>query len=117
MKYVDIIGQTVLIVVTFALIIPYSWFAFMIGPIFLGVWQMVSSVIGSFVNIPFRNLKRIHLIIATLYLTLLAFEVGYQFPLIAIAIPAVLAIYYYVLTWMWFLSDTKKGKFLPNISF
>jgi hypothetical protein len=117
MKYVDMIGQTILIVLTFALIIPYSWLAFMIGPVLLGAWQMVSSCICAFTKVPYRNLKRIHLGIATTYLILLAYELGYEFTFLAIAIPLTLAIYYYILTWMWFLSDPKKGKFLPNISF
>ena len=38
MKYLDIIGQTVILFLTGMMIIAYSWSGLMYGQFFIGVW-------------------------------------------------------------------------------
>ena len=117
MKYVDIIGQTALLLLTAMMIVGYSWSGLMYGQLFIGVWQMISSIVSVITGTPDRNLRRIHLLLAVTYLVLLAVGfVNHQFFFLTVP-PWMLAIFYYTITWKWFLDNPKKGNFLPNISF
>jgi hypothetical protein len=117
MKYLDIIGQTAILFLTGMMAIAYSWSGLMYGQLFIGIWQMISSIVSVIAGTPNKNLRRIHLVVAATYLVLL--YVGFtnhEFFFLTVP-PWMLAIYYYTITWKWFLTDPKKGKFLPNISF
>jgi hypothetical protein len=118
MKYIDTIGQTALLFLTGMMVIAYSWSGLMYGQLFIGIWQMISSIVSVIAGTPHKSLRRIHLLLATTYLLLLyvGFITSHQFLLLTVP-PWTLALYYYGITWKWFLSNPKKGNFLPNISF
>lgn len=124
MKYVDFIGQSLLLVATLVLAVAFGGSGILLGQLFLGAMQMVSSFISVVTNTPFRKKKMIHLVSAFIYLASLAlifinnFFAQESFAAIAMMIPAwILAFYYYAITWTWALSQTNRSKFLPNISF
>lgn len=117
MKYLDIIIQTVLLLLTFALLVPYSMSALLIGQFCIGVWQMLSSTISVVAGTPNKLLRRIHFALAVIFLIFM-YTGLVEDSVLTFAIPWALALYYYTITWMWFLSaNPKKGKFLPNTSF
>lgn len=124
MKYIDFIGQTVLLVATLILAVAFGGSGILIGQFFLGAMQMLSSVISVITNAPFRKKKLIHLVSALIYLTLVALIftnkifASSSISVVLMMIPAWgLAIYYYVITWIWAFSETNRSRFLPNISF
>jgi CDP-diglyceride synthetase len=117
MKYVDITIQTIILFLTATMMTMYSWSGLMYGQLFIGIWQMISSVVSVSAGTPNKNLRRIHLLLATIYLILLAIGFrNHEFILLTVP-PWMLAFFYYTITWKWVLSDQKKGKFLRNISF
>jgi hypothetical protein len=117
MKRVDLIGQTLILFLTLVALTPFNWSGLMIGQFCVGVWQMISCVLSVIFVSSFRMHKVIHLTLAILYLLMLQMDFNdYSFGMLTI--PSwVLAIFYYSITWMWFLAEPKKGKFLRNISF
>jgi hypothetical protein len=124
MKYIDFIGQSVLLVATLILAVAFGGSGILIGQLFLGAMQMLSSAVSILTHAPFRKKKLIHMISALIYLASLALifasKIFAQTPIavILMMIPAwVLALYYYTITWNWALSETNRSKFLPNISF
>lgn len=124
MKYIDFIGQTLLLVATLILTAVFFGSGILIGQFLLGVWQMISSAISVLTNAPFRKKKIIHLVSSLVYLAGLAIIYSNSLfastPLAVIMMMApawILAIYYFSITWTWALADSKKSKFLPNVSF
>jgi hypothetical protein len=124
MKYIDFIGQTVLLVATLILAVVFGGSGILIGQFFLGVMQMISSVISVITDAPLRKKKIIHLISALIYLAVLALIftnsifAQSSISVVMMMVPAwILAVYYYSITWSWAFSDTSRSKFLPNISF
>ena len=124
MKYIDFIGQALLLVATLVLAMMFLGTGILVGQFLIGVWQMLSSSISLLTDAPFRRQKTIHFISAILYLAVLVLIVtsrAYASSLIAgivLMVPAwVLAIYYFSITWRWAFVEKRKSKFLPNISF
>ena len=124
MKYIDFIGQTVLLMATLILAVAFGGSGILIVQFFLGAMQMLSSFISVITDVPFRKKKLIHLLSALIYLAILVFiftnKVFDQssIAIIVMMLPAwALAFYYYAITWTWALSGTNRSKFLPNISF
>ncbi|HEY0652470.1 MAG TPA: hypothetical protein VGD65_05045 [Chryseosolibacter sp.] len=124
MKYFDFIVQTVLLVGTLFLAVTFGGSGILLGQFFLGVVQMLSSILSVITNSPFHKKKLIHLVCAVTYLALLAVMVANKIlgdtplGLAMLMAPAwALAIYYYAITWTWAFAQTERGKFLPNISF
>jgi hypothetical protein len=124
MKYIDFIGQALLLVATLILAAVFAGTGILLGQFALGIWQMTSSLISVLSNAPFRKKKIIHLIGSTMYLAVLGFVYSNKiFASIPIAVvlmmvPAwLLALYYFSITWTWTHAETRKSKFLPNISF
>jgi hypothetical protein len=124
MKYVDFIGQSVLLTTTLVLAVAFGGSGILIGQFFLGTMQIISSLTSVLTNAPFRKKKIVHLVCSVIYLALIALIFANKiFASSAISVglmmvPAwILALYYYMITWNWAFSDTNRSKFLPNISF
>jgi hypothetical protein len=89
----------------------------------LGSWQMLSSFLSVVTRAPLWKLKLFHFLIAICYLALLTLVVNSisaettTYKLIFIIPAWLLASFYYALTWRWALTNTKRGSFLPNLSF
>lgn len=103
-------------------------FGLVMTAIFLGVWQMASSALSIVTTNALRREKLRHFKLATAYLVITFLTENFvrylpdTFQLIAVGVamtvPAVLAIYYYVITWKWVLGrDSQTGNFLPHTSF
>jgi hypothetical protein len=124
MKYVDFIGQSIILIVALALAIAIGGTGLLLSALALGAWQMVSSIISFASHTALRKYKAFHLILAILYLALFflfqknifAYDNAVALPLV-MTIAWALGIYYYIVTYCWAFSDTKRSKFLPNISF
>jgi hypothetical protein len=124
MKYFDFITQSVLLLGTMIIAIPLGVTGVLIGAFVVGSWQMVSSVLSFLFKTPFRKYKTIHLALSTVYLAvfvtfskpLFATENATAF-LIAMMVACILAIFYYIITYSWAFSESKRSKFLPNVSF
>ena len=124
MKYIDFIGQVLLLVATLVLATVYYGTGVLLGQFILGIWQITSSIISVSTNAPFRKRKVIHLVSSIVYLTFLtiiysnSFFASTPIAVVLMMVPAwILAFYYFAITWTWALAETKKSKFLPNISF
>jgi hypothetical protein len=98
-----------------------------IGVIFLiqlilGIWQLLSSALT--LTFSRNRFKRLHFDISVVYLVILfvlsiaQFHSGYLFGVFLIVPPWLLAIYYYVLTWLEvFPRYSRRSSFLPHINF
>jgi hypothetical protein len=124
MKYIDFIGQAVLLVCLLAFVAASGITGVFLGQLLLGTWQMLSSIVSVISNAPFRKKKIIHLVSSAAYLALLFFIYSNKFfatvpmAIVVMMVPAwILALYYFSITWTWALASSKKSKFLPNISF
>ena len=124
MKYIDFIGQSLLLLTTLVLTFVFFGTGILVGQFLLGGWQMLSSSISLLTDAPLRRKKAIHFVCAAIYLTFF-FTIGeiriFQTSTMAAALlmlPAwIMALYYFSITWAWAFADTKRSKFLPNISF
>lgn len=124
MKYIDFIGQAFLLLTTLVLAAVFFGSGILVGQFLLGIWQLLSSIISVLTDAPFRKKKIIHLVSSILYLAALTIIYSQSIfastpiAVVLMMVPAwILAIYYFSITWTWTLADTKKSKFLPNISF
>jgi hypothetical protein len=124
MKYIDFIGQALLLVATLVLTAVFFGTGILLGQFLLGMWQLLSSFISVLTNAPFRKKKLIHLVSSCIYLAGLAIIYSNKIfassaaAVVLMMVPAwILALYYFSITWTWALAETKKSKFLPNISF
>jgi hypothetical protein len=124
MKYIDFIVQTLLLVATLILATVLGGTGILLGQFIFGVWQMLSSVISVSTNTPFRKMKIIHLTVSTGYVGILLvlysnsiFATNSIALIIAMALAWVIGFFYYGLTYAWANADSKRSKFLPNISF
>lgn len=134
MRYVDFTVQTLLILLGLGLLV-FTWgdsdwpSAMMAAQMFLGPWQVLSSIIGVAFRGAANKRKRIHLLLSALYFVILfgALWVGseYQYrcsdvmtSFYMIALPWSLALYYYLITWrIVFPNNKKTSSFLPHINF
>lgn len=124
MKYFDFSGQTIIVVATAVLTIPFGGSIFLLGALVIGVWQFSSSVLTILAKAPFRKHRIIHLSISTVFL---GFFISFLknlfvaentvFFLVTMMTAGMIAVYYYVITYWWAFAETKRSKFLPNISF
>lgn len=124
MKYIDFIGQALLLVATLILTFMFFGTGILLGQFLLGVWQMLSSVVSVLGNAPLRKKKAIHLVCSFSYLSLLAIIYTNNWwsntptAFVLMMVPAwILAIYYFTVTWTWAFAEKSRSKFLPNISF
>jgi hypothetical protein len=124
MKYIDFIGQALLLIGTLILAAIFAGTGILIGQFVLGIWQMTSSVISVLSNAPFRRKKILHLLSSTVYLIILGIIYSNRIfastpmAVVLMMVPAwLLALYYFSITWTWAHAETKKSRFLPNISF
>lgn len=124
MKYIDFIGQALLLLTALVLTFVFFGTGILIGQFLLGGWQMLSSAISVVSNAPLRKKKVIHLVASILYLTLLAIIYANSWwstnaiAFVVLMAPSwILAIYYFSVTWAWAFAQKTRSKFLPNISF
>jgi hypothetical protein len=124
MKYVDITGQTILLMATLVLGTTYGLYGVALGQLLIGVWQLTSSLVSVAANSTFAKKKLWHLLISIGYLAALGiiysndfFAQGGAWIFALLAAPWILAIYYYVITCLWVFTNNKRGSFLPNLSF
>ncbi len=129
MKYLDVIVQTLIILLGLVVVImsfvlqESDWmFSILYAQLLLGPWQMLSSIVSVIVKAPLYKAKQYHLILSSIYLVVLMI-IGISLPMLAsiaflLILPWALAIYYYVLSWKTIFPSTKRnGSFLPNLSF
>lgn len=133
MKYLDFTIQSLIMLGGLVLLIACvatesdMFLSIMSVQLYLGVWQLTSSLISVIGRAPHFRAKSIHLIISVIYLLSLI-AVGnnggdLDGPYLALKlywiIPAwMLGIYYYIITWQWALpKKAGGGKFLPHINF
>jgi hypothetical protein len=117
MKYIDIIAQTIILIATLLMMTAWNASGLAFGALCLGAWQMLSSVLCICFIKSHSNLRIVHLLLAVLYLAIFSIHPDNFLNPVMIVPPLTLAIYYYVITWKWFLHEPKRSKFLPNISF
>ena len=124
MKYIDFIGQALLLLATLILTFVFFGTGILIGQFLLGIWQMISSGASVLSNAPFRKQKMIHLLCSFSYLALLATVYANSWwstsaiAFVLMMVPAwILALYYFSVTWTWTFAEKSRSKFLPNISF
>lgn len=131
MKYLDLAIQTILFV--FGIVMLFvSWgeadwpFAILYAQALLGPWQMISAIVSVIAKTPLHRKKRLHLLLAAIYLMVLyicgnlsVVSISGRFFSMLLTVPAWgLAIFYYLLTWQWVFPRIRKGgNFLPNLSF
>jgi hypothetical protein len=133
MKYLDVATQTI-IFATGIIILFFSWgdadwpMDILLAQLMLGPWQMISSIVSVIGKTPFYRKKRIHLLLAAIYLIVLYAYIALDSGIIPhsetvsrlmFIVPAwALATFYYALTWKWvFLRKKSVGNFLPHLSF
>lgn len=141
LKTIDWLGQT-LILGGYALTATWVWFdnstdnSFGLTTAFamlcLGWWQMVSAALFLLLSAPNRKYRLAHFLAGIGYLAALAMskyflpvtQTGASNTLMVVltsvallGIPALLAFFYYYLTWRWLFPIRASGKFLPHISF
>jgi hypothetical protein len=122
MKYIDFIIQTGLILFSAGVLLVTlqnnAWPATLLIPqFFVGVWQMISSIVSVLFKMRAYHLKRWHLFFAGLYLVCLS-----AWPSVSLTfliVPSwLLATYYYIVTCVTtFARQRKNGSFLPHLSF
>lgn len=127
MKYVDIIVQTLIFVLTIAFATAEGWQDYppaylLIGQLFMGIWQLLSAVISILATRVLKQSKVMCLLLALIYLCFLLLmgksPLETDVYMLFFTIPAwMLAIAYYIITWKWVLIKRKRGSFLPNLSF
>lgn len=127
MRYFDLIGQTLIILVfgTMAVCLAIQneapMYAILYGALFLGPWQMFSCFIALVTRMPFFRPRLIHFVTAAIFLLLMVPLAQYSSASISVGaiivdVPAILAWFYYYITWRWVLIPKRKtGKFLPNV--
>lgn len=135
MRKFDFITQTVIIAATLIFIVTglvregkIQWFTVIFAQLFIGPWQFLGSSIKyarSLKNPPslYKTLLSTHFITSTLYLliTLLVmdFVEGHFFQIWIMVIPWILALFYYVLSYLKLRGRHKyhhhKGGFLPHL--
>lgn len=122
MKYIDLSIQTLIMLFALGLLIisvggNEGIEVLLYAQLFLGPWQLLSSLVSIIARSPFYVNKRIHFFASILYLIFL-YAYGMQSIMLLIIPSWTLGLLYYVLTWKWILIQTKKrGSFLPNLSF
>jgi len=134
MRYIDFTIQT-LIMLFGIFILTASWgepgwpSPIVVAQMFLGPWQVLSSVVGVAARSAAHKAKRIHLIASGLYFLVMVFANGMASTLnyewsdtvimsYLIIPPWILALYYYSITWrIAFPSHKKNSSFLPHINF
>jgi hypothetical protein len=128
---IDFFAQLLLLAVAlcFALMMPFNMGYFgivMLAQFCIGCLQYLSSLVAVILKTDLWNKKRIHLILSTLYLTILFAGMEIQIHGIPAAVlmtyvfivPWALALYYFILTWkLTFASKSSNGGFLPHTSF
>jgi hypothetical protein len=134
MRYVDFTVQTLLILLGLGLLI-FTWrdsdwpSSLVVAQMFLGPWQVLSSIIGVAFRGAAHKRKRIHLLLSVLYFVILfsglwiGSEYRYRWSdmmtsFYMFAVPWTLALYYYLITWrIVFPNNKKTSNFLPHINF
>jgi hypothetical protein len=118
--FIDLLVQTILLgailVMSGKLLFEEGWGAWggmiffaMIGAMFLGPWQMLSSIITTAARAPHFKLRAIHLVVSTLYIIIVLATDGFNGmngdpfnstlnPVFLIGTPALLAVFYYYIT-------------------
>ncbi|HEY0741277.1 MAG TPA: hypothetical protein VGD40_07445 [Chryseosolibacter sp.] len=124
MRHIDFYIQTGLLVLSSILFLLLSGYGLMIGQFFVGLWQIFSCVVSVLTVRAFRKQKLWHLALSVLLLGVIyllnngPLFANDMITLVAFFAPCwALAIYYYMITWMWSNKDSQRSKFLPNISF
>jgi hypothetical protein len=122
MKYVDFVCQTVLLIFAVAVlvfILPDRVLpeAMLVPQFFVGVWQIISSVVSVLFKMRAYQLKKWHLFFASIFLVCLWAMPDISLPILMV--PSwILAGYYYAITCIkTFHRKRKTGSFLPHISF
>jgi hypothetical protein len=121
LSFIDLIIQTILLGGTVIMLIKLLWeggsgfwgavlYFAMLGAMFIGPWQMLSSLITTAARAPKFRLRAIHLASSTIYLLIVYGANSYVDPdvlndihtpfmeAIVYGIPAVLAVFYYYIT-------------------
>jgi len=134
MRYIDFTVQTLLILLgIFLLLLNMSYgewpFSLLIVQMFLGPWQVFSSISGVVARGAAHKAKRFHLVASVLYFLVMVFAngiastLGYQWSDATIMSyliipPWILALFYYRITWrIAFPNYKKNSNFLPHINF
>jgi hypothetical protein len=131
MKYLDLAIQTIIFIFGIVMLLV-SWgeadwpFAILYAQALLGPWQMISSIVSVIAKAPLYKKKKLHLLLAAIYLMVLYVcgnmsfvSISGRFFSLLLTVPAwALAIFYFILTWKWVFPRIRKGgNFLPNLSF
>lgn len=133
MKYIDFTIQTIILLAGLVFMIALhgdkDWFLIVLmTQLFLGPWQFASSAISVASRSEYFKIKRMHLIMSSVYLLTLVIiplldikttELLTTLFKIYLTAPAwALATYYYIITWHWALQRKSGGSnFLPHINF
>lgn len=125
MKYFDFGVQALILVFAVILLIVFPSSDRMLNLYFiyllLGPWQFVGSAIAVLVRAPFFRARRIHLMLSTLWLTVLICFAGANLSapmssLFAIP-PGLLGLFYFGITTRWVFYQPAKSGFLRHLSF
>lgn len=131
MKYLDLVIQTIIFVIGIVILLgtweDVNWpYGILYAQMMLGPWQMVSSIVSVLTKAPLYRKKRLHLLLAIIYLFALYVcgnadteTLAHRFYGFMLTVPAwALASFYYILTYRWVFPRIRKGgNFLPNLSF
>ena len=126
MRYIDLLAQTILILlgVTFAIVALYNGntAGLLLMQLMVGVWQLTSCFFSLLFYTRRDNRSRhLHLTTSLTLILLLIIVSHIHVGLTNILLfgpPWILAIYYYSITWrIVFPRHKNQGKFLPHISF
>ncbi|MBT1703064.1 hypothetical protein [Chryseosolibacter indicus] len=129
MKYIDVVGQTLILLACIGIGLisigdndwPFGAVIFL--QLFIGIWQMLSSIISVSFRTNQWKRKRTHLIAAITYLILLYVVTSFIHIVsptnVLLFLPSwALAVYYYVVSWRCvFIAKKDSNRFLPHISF
>ena len=130
MRYIDFIIQTLamligLSVFGYSIYDPRSLGLIFFVQMFLGPWQLMSSLVSVITKTPCWKLKVIHLLISIIYLLSIyllvksdIWHVDSSNELLLIIPAWLLAAFCYMSVWKEiFYKRKRKGSFLPNLSF
>lgn len=132
LNIIDLVGQTLLLggalVVAVGMVVigdaEAATLMLFFGAMYLGPWQMVSSVITLIARGLYFRLRLIHFVSALAYLGVLAGAagllssidpsgaLGYTLAVVAYIIPGGLAVFYYYITYMTFKAARERSRAL-----
>jgi hypothetical protein len=137
LKNIDFVGQSIiwlgllggwLVVLVSGEEIGSFFYLGLIAQLFMGWWQMISSVVFLLLRVEHFKARALHFVSGLICLGAIALAAGVDRELnsvlsttalliTGVVIPWCLAIFYYSITWRWMFPPRPSGKFLRHVSF